>query len=220
MFTSDSIARLQQIQKSIAECRACPRMVGPPVHGPAVLTPIFLLGQAPGPHEGKIGKPFAYTAGRTLFRWFEESTGVDEERFRAHVYMAAVARCFPGKGSGGGDRVPDPPEIQRCSTHLTHELAVLRPTLLLAVGKLAISEALGPVRFGKGLLLTEVVGRSFDVDYRGHRTEVICLPHPSGLSSWPKIEPGRSLLAEALRRIAEHPVWKAVFQLRSTEGGS
>ncbi len=142
---------------------------------------------------------------------------MDEKRFRANVYMAAVARCFPGKGSGGGDRVPAPLEIQRCSTHLERELAILRPTLLLAVGKLAISEALGPERGGKSLLLTEVVGRSFGIDYRGHRTEVICLPHPSGLSSWPKIEPGKSLLTEALKRIAEHPVWKAVFQASFSE---
>ncbi|MEO5969899.1 MAG: uracil-DNA glycosylase family protein [Bdellovibrionia bacterium] len=49
----------------------CPKMVGPPVHGAVIATPIFLIGQAPGPREGKLGRPFAYTAGKTLFRWFE-----------------------------------------------------------------------------------------------------------------------------------------------------
>src|ERR1700759_2537842 len=88
-------------------CRACPKMIGPVVHGPPVVSGILLVGQAPGPREGSFGKPFAWTAGRTLFRWFEEAIGVGEEEFRAKVYMAAVARCFPGKAPGGGDRRPD-----------------------------------------------------------------------------------------------------------------
>src|SRR5471030_1661025 len=81
----------------LASCTACPNMIGPVVHGPPIAVSIYLLGQAPGPHEGKIGKPFAWTAGKTLFRWFEEEMGVSEETFRERIYMSAVARCFPGK---------------------------------------------------------------------------------------------------------------------------
>lgn len=203
-----SIQQIQEIQRELAACRACPSMVGPPVHGPAILSPVFLLGQAPGPHEGKLGKPFAYTAGKTLFRWFEEAAGVPERRFRECVYMAAVARCFPGKGKGGGDRVPDPGEIAACGRHLERELAVLKPKLILAVGKLAIAQALGPGRYGPSSKLTEVVGESFEVEFRGVRAEAICLPHPSGLSSWHKTEPGKTLLQKALKKIAGHPAWR------------
>lgn len=206
--------KLRTIHRAIAACRACPGMVGPPVHGPAFATPIFLLGQAPGPHEGRKGRPFAHTAGRTLFRWFEESAGVDEAEFRAKVYMAAVARCFPGKAPGGADRVPDASEIERCSRHVKLELEALKPRLILAVGKLAIGQVLGPARFGKNGLLAQVVGKVFEAEYHGHRAEVVCLPHPSGVSSWHKVEPGRSLLREALRQATEREAWLEVFGRR------
>lgn len=186
-------------------------MAGTPVHGPALDTDIFLLGQAPGPHEAGKGRPFAHTAGKTLFRWFQESAGVDEASFRAHVYMAAVARCFPGKAPGGADRVPDAQEISNCGKHLRLELEILRPKLLIAVGKLAISQVLGPKLFGPQALLTDVIGKKFDVDFHGVRVEVICLPHPSGVSSWHKKEPGKTLLAQALQLVKSHPEWRKQF---------
>ncbi len=188
-------------------------MVGPPVHGPAILSPIFLLGQAPGPHEGELGRPFAYTAGKTLFRWFQESLGVDEGKFRERVYMAAVARCFPGKGTGGGDRVPSREEIEICGSHLKKELQILKPKLILPVGKLAISQVLGSNAYRSGSLLTEVVGVQLKATYYGQTADVVCLPHPSGLSSWPKVEPGKTLLNQALQLIGRHPVWQEVFSL-------
>ena len=87
--------RLRVLHAELGACTLCEKMIGPVVHGPPVASRILLVGQAPGPREGSFGKPFAWTAGRTLFRWFEESIGCDEETFRARVYMAAVARCFP-----------------------------------------------------------------------------------------------------------------------------
>lgn len=182
-------------------------MVGPPVHGLAIDSSLFLIGQAPGPHEGDLGKPFAYTAGRTLFRWFNEASGVSEEDFRLHVYMAAVARCFPGKGKSGGDRVPNPEEIARCGVHLKKELKVLKPRLIIAVGKLAIEQVLGL----KDFKLVDVIGKPMKAIYHGHECEVICLPHPSGLSSWHKTEPGKTLLQKALKLIVKHPAWKDTF---------
>jgi len=169
------IERLRVLHQEIQACRACPRMMGTPVHGPAIRSQVFLLGQAPGPHEAGLGRPFAYTAGKTLFRWFEEASGVDEQTFRAHVYMAAVARCFPGKAGrgGGGDRVPDAEEIARCSRHLLGELDLLRPRLILAVGKLAISQVLGSERFGRTALLNDVVGKEFQVEFHGHSADAI-----------------------------------------------
>ena len=86
--------------QKLKECQLCPQMVGPVVTHHAVLSKIYLLGQAPGPHEGKFGKPFAWTAGKTLFRWFS-TIGIDEHQFRNLTYMAAVCRCFPGKSISG-----------------------------------------------------------------------------------------------------------------------
>ncbi len=198
--------RLELLHEELEGCRACPGMIGPVVHGPPVISPILLVGQAPGPREGRIGRPFAWTAGKTLFRWFEEAMGVTEEQFRASVYMAAVARCFPGKAKGGGDRRPAPDEIASCRTFLERETAILQPELVLPVGTLAIEQVLGH----KGPLV-EVIGKAHSVDYHGVPVEVICLPHPSGASTWHRMSPGRELLREALSLIAAHPAAKKAF---------
>lgn len=181
-------------------------MVGPVVHGPAVASAIFLLGQAPGPHEGALGRPFAWTAGKTLFRWFETALGVSEQTFRERVYLAAVARCFPGKAKGGGDRRPDPGEIARCGDFLSREVTALKPRLVLPVGVLAIESVLGPT--GK---LTDIIGKQARARYRGVDVDVIALPHPSGASPWHKMEPGRTLLEQALGLIARHPTVRSTF---------
>jgi len=181
-------------------------MIGPVVHGAAVPSSILLVGQAPGPREGSFGRPFAWTAGKTLFRWFEEALGVDEARFRDSVYIAAVARCFPGKASGGGDRRPDNDEIARCRPFLAREVEILRPSLVLPVGTLAIEQVLGIKK-----PLAEVVGRLVRVTYHGVETDVVALPHPSGASPWHKLEPGKSLLVKALGLVAAHPHVRATF---------
>lgn len=187
-------------------------MVGPPVHGSCITSSVFLLGQAPGPREAGYGKPFAYTAGRTLFKWFGEASGVDEETFRERIYMAAVARCYPGKGKGAGDRIPDALEIKNCSSHLQLELEFLRPKLILAIGKLAIQQVLGEKDFNSSMRLTDVVGKKFQITYHGHSCEVICLPHPSGLSAWHKVEPGKTLLQKALKLVAAHSAFREAVE--------
>ena len=197
------VAALRVLHAELAACRACPKMIGPVVHGPPVASRVILVGQAPGPREGSFGRPFAWTAGRTMFRWFEEALGVDEARFRASVYMAAVARCFPGKARGGGDRKPDAEEIEQCRRWLASESEILRPELVIAVGTMAIEQVLG-----EKAPLAEVVGTSRRARWHGRDVEVIALPHPSGASTWHKMEPGKTLLAKALRKLAKHPVMK------------
>ena len=207
--TEASIARrMKVLHAELDGCKACPKMIGPVVHGPPVASRILLVGQAPGPHEGSLGKPFAWTAGRTLFRWFQESIGCDEETFRAKVYMAAVARCFPGKSPGGGDRRPDAGEIAACRGFLERETGILQPTLVLAVGTLAIEQVLGTKE-----KLTELIGTVRPAEYHGVRCDVIALPHPSGASPWHKMEPGKTLLTKALKLVAQHPEVKRAFRV-------
>ena len=194
------VRRLRVVHRELDACQACPKMVGPVVHGPAVPSRVLLVGQAPGPHEGDLGRPFAWTAGKTLFRWFEQEVGIDEASFRRLIYMTAVARCFPGKAAGGGDRRPDPEEIARCSRFLAREAEILQPALVVPVGTLAIEQVLahkGP--------LAEVVGRRMRAVWHGRERDIVCLPHPSGASTWHKLEPGATLLGRALREIARHP---------------
>jgi uracil-DNA glycosylase len=203
--------RLRVLHEELDACKACPKMIGPVVHGPPVASGILLVGQAPGPREGSFGKPFAWTAGRTLFRWFEEGLGVGEEEFRAKVYMAAVARCFPGKAPGGGDRRPDAQEIAACRPFLQSETEILQPKLVLAVGMMAIEQVLG----SKGEKLTELIGAVRRATYHGVATDVVALPHPSGASPWHKMEPGKTLLGKALAVIARHPETKRTFGKRA-----
>jgi len=178
-------------------------MKKPVVSGPAVQSKVLLVGQAPGVKEPVLGRPFAWTAGKTMFRWFAEQCGVDETMFRQRVYMAAVCRCFPGKSvHGGGDRVPSPTEIAECGSWLDAEMKLLEPELVIPVGKLAIGQ------FLPSAPLVELIGRSFSAERAGVKFDVIPLPHPSGASPWHRIEPGRSLLGEALGKIAAHRAWK------------
>ena len=139
---SAPVSVLVQLKRHVTRlrgCRDCSEMIGPVVTGEPVVSPVMLIGQAPGVREGPAGRPFAWTAGKTMFGWFA-SLGLPEEAFRRRVYMAAVCRCFPGKAKGGGgDRVPSTDEVARCSRHLEHELALLRPRLVIPVGKLAIA---------------------------------------------------------------------------------
>lgn len=183
-------------QKEIKDCRACPNMCGTPVHGGPVKSKILLIGQAPGPHEADLGKPFAYTAGKTLFKWLNESTGLDEEELRSLIYFAAVARCFPGKHpSGQGDREPNKFEIENCKKFLEKEVEILKPDLIVPVGKLAICEVLS---LPKSSSLESVIGKRFYQNYHGHPAVIIPLPHPSGISRWHKVSPGKELLSAAL----------------------
>lgn len=182
-------------------CAICPKMHRPAVSGGAVLSRVISVGQAPGAKEPVLGRPFAWTAGKTLFGWFQRACGMSEAEFRAKIYMAAVCRCFPGKNAGGGDRVPDAQEIVNCSRWLEEEFALLRPALVLPIGKLAIQQF---VAFDK---LTDVIGKQLPVSFRGHSFDLVPLPHPSGASPWHRMEPGRTLLDKALQLIVRHPAW-------------
>ncbi|MDD5199840.1 MAG: uracil-DNA glycosylase family protein [Terrimicrobiaceae bacterium] len=184
---------------ALRSCDICPGMHKPAVVGRPVGSRILLVGQAPGVKEPVLGRPFAWTAGKTLFKWIESALGWPEDEARERIYFAAVCRCFPGKNPKGGDRVPDPAEIANCAQWLRREFEILRPALILPVGKLAISQFLP---FGT---LAEVVGRAWPVIYAGHACDLLPLPHPSGASTWHRMEPGRTLLARALDALAAHP---------------
>ena len=183
-------------------CQLCPKMHKPVVSGGPVLSRVMLVGQAPGVKEPVLGRPFAWTAGKTLFQWFESSCGIDQEAFRKSVYMAAVCRCFPGKTSVGGDRVPDAGEIANCMNWLHAELSILRPSLVIPVGKLAIQQFLPQAK------LTDLIGKSFRVKSGKNEFDLIPLPHPSGASPWHRMEPGKSLLQTALGLISSHPAFR------------
>jgi uracil-DNA glycosylase len=204
MARSRKLAQLEDHVARLVQCRRCPRMVPPPVSGGAVRSDVMIIGQAPGVREPVLKRPFAHTAGKTLFRWFEESCGLDESQMRSSIYFAAVCRCFPGKASGGTDRVPNPQEIRNCASWMNDEFEILRPRLVIAVGKLAIAQFIALDK------LDAVIGRKFVIERGGNAFDLIPLPHPSGASPWHKISPGRELLAKAMRLISKHEATKGI----------
>jgi uracil-DNA glycosylase len=102
-----------------------------------------------------LQRPFAHTAGKTLFQWFEAFCGMNESIVRSTIYFAAVCRCFPGKTPAGGDRVPAPDEICNCSFWMDDEIKILKPRLIIPVGRLAIAQFIDCEK------LESVIGRRF-----------------------------------------------------------
>jgi uracil-DNA glycosylase len=144
--------------------------------------------------EVEAGRPFNAGSGKRLFEWLGEA-GIEEDWFRSTQYMSSVTKCFPGKGSGGGDRVPTRAEQKLCAPFLEQEIALVNPEVIIPIGRLAI------VRFFPSKLkLTEIIGTQKQVDGRW----VIPLPHSSGASRWHQIEENRQLIQQAIGLIRVH----------------
>jgi uracil-DNA glycosylase len=192
-------AQLEAHGLALAGCRRCGHGDEVrPIASPARAPKAMLVGQAPGKVESVGGRPFAGRAGRTLFRWLDR-IGLDEETARHHIYIAAVTRCYPGPSSSGrGDRVPSPRERELCGTWLDEELRIIRPRVIIPVGRLAIDRFLGSEP------LDRVIGRAHDVQHPGGRSVAIPLPHPSGASSWIHQADHQAKLDAALRLLASH----------------
>jgi uracil-DNA glycosylase len=165
--------------RALAGCRMCGHGESiVPIVSRATSPKVMIVGQAPGQVEAGGGKPFAGRAGKTLFRWLERA-GIDEETARNSIYIAAITRCYPGPHpSGRGDRVPSTKEQETCAVWLDDELRIIRPTLLIPIGKLAIA------RFMHAKSLDALIGRAHGVEHVGGHSMAIPLPHPSGASSW------------------------------------
>lgn len=190
---------LDRHRDALAGCRRCAAELPPgalPVIPEARAPRALLVGQAPGPTEAVTRRPFQGRAGKTLFRWLARA-GLDEPAAREFFYIAAVTRCYPGPHPGGrGDRVPSPGERARCAPWLDAELALVRPPLVVTLGRLAVYRFLAPAP------LAELVGTVREAVVGGHRAAVLPLPHPSGASSWLNAPAHRALLDGALELLA------------------
>jgi uracil-DNA glycosylase len=175
---------LERHRGLVLECSRCfPEGGNAPVVEVAKAVRVMLVGQAPGVTEVETRLPFTGPAGRRLEAWFAEA-GVS----RSEVYLSALARCFPGKAKGGGDRVPGRRMLDNCRPHLLREFDLLRPEIVVPVGGLAIRELLGIGR------LSEAIGETF----RRDGVVYVPLPHPSGASTWLNVPENRARLSRAL----------------------
>jgi uracil-DNA glycosylase len=189
-------ADLAALHARIRACRKCLQAghwiaPGPVVHG-VHTAKVMTIGQAPGVTEAVVKRPFNAGAGRRLFQWLSEA-GFDEATFRATQYMTAVTKCYPGKGKGGhGDRVPSNEEQALCRPWLDGEIALVRPRLIIPIGRLAIG-----LFFDTSAPLESIIGRQIERDGR----VIIPLPHPSGASTWHQKPENRKLVKKAIRLI-------------------
>ncbi len=88
----------------------------------------MLIGEAPGAEEDRLGDPFVGQAGRLLDSMLA-AVGLSRTR---NVYIANVLKCRPP-----GNRNPEPEEVARCSPHLLRQIELVKPRLILAMGRFA-----------------------------------------------------------------------------------
>jgi uracil-DNA glycosylase family 4 len=188
-----SYRSIVSLQRDNRRCRACSE-AGYPLESLPVFEGhpgqrAYILGQAPGIVEGLERRPWRGRAGQTLRNWLE----LDEAAFYETFYCASVTRCDPGRAPGGrGDRTPTTEEQALCAFWREWELALLRPSLILTVGGLALRRLLG---------LTSVTAAVGTAVRHGDAT-VVPLPHPSGASGWLNAPANRERLSMALELVA------------------
>ena len=88
----------------------------------------MLIGEAPGAEEDRLGDPFVGQAGKLLDNMLA-ALGLSR---RENVYIANVLKCRPP-----GNRNPAPEEVEQCSPHLLAQIGLVKPKLILAMGRFA-----------------------------------------------------------------------------------
>ncbi len=200
----DRDALLAVYQRRMAACTRCVLAgylaeANPVFHGYASQR-VMIVGQAPGPRAHATGVPWSGRSGEILRGWLAQA-GFPAEAWRETWYLTSLTKCFPGKAAQGqGDRAPSRAEQALCADHLEMELALVRPEIIVTLGKMAASRMIpGASR----LPLTEVVGTAREVDLPHGRVTIVPLPHPSGVSRWLNDPANRALVDHGLARLAE-----------------
>jgi DNA polymerase len=123
---------------------------------------LMFVGEAPGEEEDQRGEPFVGRSGQLLTKIIE-AIGLSREQ----VYIANVIKCRPPE-----NRNPDPDEVAACEPFLFRQIDVIRPAVIVPLGKFAaqcLLKTTDPI--------TRLRGRRFD--YRG--TTLIPTFHPAYL---------------------------------------
>lgn len=103
---------------------------------------LMFVGEAPGDQEDLAGRPFVGPAGKLFDRALAEA-GID--RSQTYVTNAVKHFKFVPRGSRRIHQKPDGPEIDACRFWLAHERALMKPTLIVALGATAAHSLLGKV---------------------------------------------------------------------------
>ncbi len=127
------MSALTELYKEIELCQDCElaqhRTRAVPGEGPEK-TNLLFIGEAPGWHEDQQGRPFVGPAGKYLEELLA-SIGLKREQ----VYIANVIKCRPPS-----NRDPLPGEIQACSKWLTRQTEILRPKMIITLGRYSMAK--------------------------------------------------------------------------------
>ena len=120
-----------QLRESVAGCVACPLHKGrnKTVFGVGDEAADWLfVGEGPGAEEDAKGEPFVGQAGKLL----DNMLGAIKLKRGHNVYIANVVKCRPP-----GNRNPEPGEAAQCEPYLHRQIALIKPKLIVALGKVA-----------------------------------------------------------------------------------
>jgi DNA polymerase len=156
----------EELEQAVAACRACRLCEGRSntVFGVGDLQPDWLVvGEAPGENEDLQGEPFVGQAGKLL----DNMLGALGVGRRGGAYIANVLKCRPP-----GNRNPQPEEIAQCEPFLRRQVELLRPKIILAMGRFAVNTL---------LQTDEPIGRLRGRVHRYHDVPVVVTYHPAYL---------------------------------------
>ncbi|MDO8436950.1 MAG: uracil-DNA glycosylase [Nitrosomonadaceae bacterium] len=125
-----------QLKASVADCTACPlhQARTRTVFGVGDENADWLwVGEGPGAEEDASGEPFVGQAGKLLDNML---AAISLQRGR-NVYIANIVKCRPP-----GNRNPEPAEAQQCAPYLARQIELIRPKLIIALGKVAAQNLL------------------------------------------------------------------------------
>lgn len=125
------------LKSCVAECTACPLAPGrtQTVFGVGDEAADWLfVGEGPGAEEDQRGEPFVGQAGRLL----DSMLAAIGLKRGTDVYIANVVKCRPP-----GNRNPEPLEAERCRPFLQRQVDLIRPKLIVALGKVPATNLLG-----------------------------------------------------------------------------
>ena len=138
---------LKIISQEVMDCTKC-RLYNNTTHGVAgegsKNAKIFFIGQAPGAREDKTGHPFVGRAGKYLNKLMEE-IGLR----RNEVFITSMAKHFPP-----GNRAPKPDEIMACKPYLIRQLMIVKPKIVVLLGKTAETMEKDPILKGAKVITT------------------------------------------------------------------
>jgi len=136
------MSSLTEINEQIKICQKCElakrRTTAVPGEGPEGASLLF-IGEAPGWHEDQQGRPFVGPAGQFLEELLA-SIGLKREQ----VYIANVIKCRPP-----GNRDPLPSELQACSGWLEQQVELIRPKMIVTLGRYSMARYFPNESIGK-----------------------------------------------------------------------